>query len=330
MLKRTTIAVLGLMASGYAAAGTMGPACIPGNVTVPCEGRAWDISAEALYMRSLYTGEKSYQLRPNLVIGEDSHIHDNQNDWHWGFRVMGAYHFNTGNDITINWTHLYGKADTYNILAPFIVPTTGSVTMLPANYVERTQFDQANIVLGQHVDVSARDKMRFYGGMQYANIQSTATNNLTYPLIAALVGSTVSVFDNTDFKGIGPTAGIDYSYDLFSGFINGLSLTANGSGSLLIGTTRYHEGFVVNNLNAIYAQVYARKKAVVPSVEAKLGLNYGHNFLEGTLNLDAGYQVVNYFNPLSAQAFQNPTAPITSVNYGFFGPYFGLKYVGNV
>ncbi|MFJ1268745.1 Lpg1974 family pore-forming outer membrane protein [Legionella lytica] len=325
MLKKTTIAVLGLLASGYAAAGTMGPVCTPGNVTVPCEARKWELGADALYMQPIYSAHKSLQLVPNGTTATvSSEVADVRDDWSWGFRVMGSFYFNTGNDITVNWTHLDSKADFNNIFAPLAIPSVGFV-QVPANYESRDHFDQANIVLGQHVDVSARKQMRFFGGMQYANIQSNATNYLNAPLIPVLFGSTVSVFNNTDFKGIGPVAGIDYSYALF----NGLSVTANGTGSILVGTSRYHEGFVVDNAHAILLDVYARNKAIVPSLEAKLGLNYAHAFWEGTLNIDAGYQALNYFNALAAQEFQSPTAPVRTVNYGLFGPYFGLKYVGN-
>ncbi|WP_428414008.1 Lpg1974 family pore-forming outer membrane protein, partial [Legionella sp.] len=247
-----------------------------------------------------------------------------RDDWSWGFRVMGAFYFNTGNDVTVNWTHLNSKADFNNLVAPLAIPPS-TVVQVPGNYESRDQFDQANIVLGQHVDVSARKQMRFFGGLQYANIQSNATNYLNTPLIRRLFASTISVFDNTDFKGIGPVAGIDYSYALFKG----LSVTANGTGSILVGTSRYHEGFVIDNRHAIIQDVYARKKAIVPSLEAKLGLNYAHDFWEGTINIDAGYQALNYFNALATQAFQLPNAPVHAVNYGLFGPYFGLKYVGN-
>lgn len=326
MLKKTMIAVLGL-ASGLATAGAMGPVCTPGNVTVPCETKLWDLGADALYFRSVFGANKGYQYTFNPSTQINPELKDVKNDWNWGFRIVGSYHFNTGNDVTANWTHFSSTSKFANILAP--VPTSATTAVFfPSRLENNNRFDQANIVLGQRVDMSMRDRMRFYGGMQYANIQSMGQSVIANPIVAQLThGSPINIFNNTSFQGFGPAIGIDYSYDLFGG----LSLIANGAGSLVYGTARYHEGFVVTNFNLIEAQVSARKKAIVPSLEAKLGINYACNFHDVMVNIDAGYQAINYFNALTTQQFQVPTNPPTaSVNYGLFGPYFGMKLVGNV
>lgn len=324
MLKRTTIAVLGLAASGFAFAGAMGPVCAPGNVTVPCAAPMWELGADALYLNSIYSAGKGLQQSGAIA----TRFRDTQNDWNWGYRLVGAYHFNTGNDVTINYMHFSSSGDKGNLLGFTPIPISGGLLQVPMNYESRDRLDQVNVVLGQHVDISMRDKMRFYGGMQYANIQATSNSYFAANPIVNIVlgGSGLSQFDNTDYKGFGPSVGIDYSYDI----INGLSFTANGGGSLLYGTTHYHAGYVATAVNAIITQVSARRKAIVPSLEAKLGLNYAYPMAQGIVNIDAGYQVVNYFKPLNSQTIPLAGAsPITSVNYGVYGPYFGLKYVGN-
>lgn len=318
MLKKITIAVLGLTASAVATAGTMGPVCTPGNVTVPCAAQLWELGADALYLRSIYGTDKSY------AFTTASQVKELGNDWNWGYRLVGAYHFNTGNDVTINWTHFSASLNQAQLAGSVVLSAQTILPSVPYQLVNRDRLDQVNIVAGQHVDFSPSDKMRLYAGMQYANIQSTAQNYYTSALITAATGYSLSKFDNTDYKGFGPSMGIDYSYYLTSE----LSVTANGAGSILYGTTRYHAGNVFSPVGAIATQLYASKKAIVPSLEAKLGLNYAYSLPQGVVNLEGGYQVINYFNPLSTStAF--PRMNAASVNYGVYGPYFGLKYVGN-
>lgn len=320
MFKQATIAVLG-MAASIATAGSMGPVCTPGNVTVPCVTKFWDFSAQALYLRSILGNERATQFG-TLPLGKEV-----KSDWNWGYLLEGSYHFNTGNDITMNWMHYSTSVDPTDFLGTLTIPAIG-VPPIPAPFelISRNRIDQVNLELGQHTDVSMRKKMRFYGGLQYANIQATSTNYYITDFIPSIASNPFSKFDNTSYKGIGPVAGIDYAFYI----TQALSLTANGSGSILYGTNRYHAGFVVAPFNAIVEQVFFRKKGIVPSLEAKLGVNYSHETPIGLANIQAGYQVVNYFHALGEQSLPNLFGPVRSVDYGLFGPYFGLKLLGYV
>ncbi|MCA0402437.1 MAG: hypothetical protein LCH30_01435 [Proteobacteria bacterium] len=322
MLKKTTLAILGLAASAYASTGvcgTMGPVCTPGNVTVPCETKQWDISADALYLKPVYSADRgfAYNGTNTLVKTEPK--------WGWGFKLQGAYHFHTGNDISISWTRYHDNAHRNN-LRGF---TNYAPLALPYQLNQDNRFDQVNVVLGQHVDMSAYKKMRFFGGLQYAKIRVDETNRFV-PLPALLRIATnsqeIDKFRNAEFYGVGPTVGVDYAYMLW----DGLSLTANSAISILYGTSRYNQGYVFSPTGLVTNFGSHTEKTLVPSFEGKLGLNYGYQIAEGILNIDAGYQVINYFDALQTRGQIGLLSSKGSSNFGLYGPYFGAKWVGNV
>lgn len=337
MLKKTFLAIIGLTTSTLASSGTMGPVCTPGNVTVPCETRLWDLGIQALYLRPIYSTSKAYSLSDPAFFVEDvdilHHYAEQKINWGWGFRAEGAFHFNTGDDITVDWTHY--SNDTGIVGSPRLVPLFDPGVLLEGigspYSLNKTRFDQVNLVLGQHVDVGLVKKMRFYGGLQYANIQSTTMSDFSDFIIPVaflpVIADPATQIDHTDFKGVGPVAGIDYSYNLTEAF----SVTANGAASVLYGTSRYHVGYVNQPLEFVYSSASGAYKAIVPALSAKLGLNYAVPLAQGLLNIEGGYQAVNYFSVLQTQPVAQlftPT-PIANSDFGLYGPYFGVKYLGN-
>ncbi|KTD14006.1 Lpg1974 family pore-forming outer membrane protein [Legionella israelensis] len=319
MLRKTILTALGLAASSFALAGMPGSkACLQGNVTVPCETKKWDIGVQALYLKSAFDADYVYGLAQN------GFYRDADNDWDWAFRLEGSYHFSTGNDITMTWIH-YDTGDHHGGFNG-LIPLNESFIALNIPYVLRidNQFDQVNLVMGQHTDVGLFKNIRFYGGLQYADIRVDASNNflITPTLLVAAGVRAVRQYHNTDFNGVGPVIGIDYAYNLTDGF----SVTANSAMSILYGTGRFSDGYLFSN-DLIPVANYGSKKMVVPSLEAKLGVNYAFSMAEGVLNLEAGYQAVNYFNALQTRGL-NATGTPTNSDYGLYGPYLGAKWVG--
>jgi len=340
-LKKTVIAVLALGSSAVFA-GAMGPVCSAGNVTVPCEGNAWDFGAQALYLQTNLNNGFGYYSQSfseatsgtNEVI--DTGLGNASGQWDWGFQIEGSFHFNTGNDVTVSWYHLINSTKNYN-LVDLLDPTDTFVNLSIQN-----RWDAVNAELGQFVDFSANKKIRFHGGFQFASIK--VNDNFYY--ISPSTSSTLAEIDtyesnpnSTQYNGFGPRTGIDMNFV----FGNGFGIYAKAAAAVLIGTSKLNDRATEISVDSVTDLtlstttniISGSRTSVVPELEAKLGASYTYDMAQGALTLDAGYMWVNYFNALNnylsvaSGGVEVPVTPIAS-DFSVAGPYIGLKYIGNV
>jgi hypothetical protein len=315
-LKNTAAAVIGL-SSGAVFAGTMGPVCSAVNVTVPCEATAWEFGGKGIYFQPTLGGNDLASQRTYTLPNGETAIRGKNPSYAWGFFLEAGYHFNTGNDLNLNWYHLRknnsGVFTNYN--------STNGAT----NYVTvDPQWDMVNIEFGQHVDFGENKSIRFHGGAQYARL--SADTSLTNGQTTNLTG--ISTVSNPTYNGFGPRVGADMAYD----WGNGISIYANGAASLLAGTSKFNNtvtvGGAVAPLAAGTTSVVGSTTQVVPELDAKLGATYTYALAQGDLTLDAGWMWVNYFQVLQNSVFDASSA--AQGNLGLQGPYVGLTWLGNV
>lgn len=293
-LKKITLAILALQSS-VVFAGTMGSVCAPGSVNLPCQQQAWVLDVQALYLKPNFNNHAAYL---------DVNAPDHYQDWGWGFQLTGAYHFNTGNDLNLNWMHYRHSTD-----------YTPTVT-------EQMQWDAINFDFGQKVEIVTDKSIRFFSGLQFARLEDRFINN------------TDALSDNghIQFNGFGPRVGLNLSYDSH----RGLSLYGNMASTLLVGRSQFSShtatatqspnpggGVVVTLLpQEAVMDEDGSLTTIVPQLDARLGASYTYSMAQGHISLDAGYLWLNYFN-----VFNNAG---DHTDIGFNGPYVGLKYVGNL
>lgn len=337
-LKKTAVAVLAFGSSAVFA-GTMGPVCTPGSVTIPCPRTAWDFGAQALYLQSTHTNADYF----GSVVsggGSENYLHV-PNPWGWGFMIEGSYHFNTGNDLNLNWYHTdVGANQSFPIGAGQSFVDVWADNWAPGASVSTNvsnKWDAVNLEFGQHVNFGEFVNVRFHEGVEYVHIKNSQTFNGTVVSAPATGGTSIpqSINSYSTYNGFGPRVGADVGY----GWNNGFSVYAKSAMSVLVGTNR----FTRNSSDPTFATTAGSLvlpalstsgtiSTVNPELEAKLGASYSYAMAMGDLSVDIGWMWVNYFNVIQKSATPSSAGRgyIRSSDFGLQGPYVGLKWVGNV
>ena len=318
-LKKTAVAVL-VLGSSAVFAGSMGPVCSSVNVTIPCESTAWGFGAEALYLEPVNS-----TIANTMGANSTGRVQNLPNNYAWGFKLEGSYHYGTGSDTNLNWYHLSKSASrSKSVVDQLDLSTLGTLENQVATGTVDPKWDAVNLELGQNVNFGENKHIRFHGGAQYVRLTNTTTLNTYDTLVPTEV---VSVSNNPTYNGFGPRLGTDMSYD----WGNGLGIYANGAGAMLVGSSKMSNSTAVNTALLTYSAAHsASRTTLVPELEAKLGVKYDYAMAQGDLTLDVGWLWINYFNSQSDLINQNLQLSQTDSDFGVQGLYFGLKWLGNV
>lgn len=313
-------------------AGAMGiikPSCNP-DVTVPCPCNAWEIGISALYLQP---NTNSPLLNPTLTInniaadGTSTNTFKNiKSPWDWGFLLEGGYHFNTGNDLNINWLHFQGNRSSSVITLINADPDIPDINN-SMNLRFDTNFDAVNLELAQTSYFGNTTNIRFYGGGQYVNAKIKRAES-NFEEIVGEPGDTLfqESVSHTKFQGAGPRIGINMAHKLSNSF----AVFAQSATAILLGERKAKlSGANISGGNVTSFSANGKGVHVVPELEAKLGASYQWNTHKGQFSLMAGWMWQHYFDMflLPPGGNSNPATVVTQNDFSLDGPFITAKWV---
>jgi hypothetical protein len=346
MLKKVTlglIAALGVSASALAA-GPGADVPIPAapasiNVTAPVQQGSWEIGLEGAYLQSA-NSEMQYAQR--YEGDNDYKNYSVQPSHHWGghadvtFNIPGAGRYVQLAGSFLNSTdHDRVEENSSFTTGGVFAPLTGFLASQFFDFAgadlgegrSKTNYSDVDLVFGQKIDVGARVRMKFYGGLRYASINTD--NDGDYAIHDSLGNVTAAADYDLDsrFSGIGPRAGIDTEVNLAYGF----SIIGRIAGSLLVGDVNQRQNYAFATFSGTtvltsteFDYHSSSDLRVIPEADARIGLHYDYGFSPDTsVGLEVGYQVVNYFGPEELDAWDMvlPNTTRNTNDYGFHGFY---------
>lgn len=153
---KKALCVLGLAASLSVSAGVY--QCKKGDVSAPCEYKAWGIGGDALYMSRGTPG-----IAGNF--GNQGYTFDPS----WGLRLEASRYFGTGNDLTVNWVYL-------TVSQRFIdngggnLENVNQANSAGAAFTQASNLNWINIELGQMLTVGEPWSIRVHGGLEVTRV----------------------------------------------------------------------------------------------------------------------------------------------------------------
>lgn len=364
MLAASALGVSGLATAASFAPPPLPVACVQDAVVLPCERSAWDLGIEAIYVRQAsgtnwYLGERvvAGTVTNNGVttlasLAGDGIQHDPR--WAWGFRLEGSYHWGTGSDLTVNWTHFQKKTNidylgANNLFSAFIgIPWANNFPnplvvngWNVLNDWADARFDQVNIEFGQDVEYGKRVRVRSHSGVTFVRLDHErqvtgfARRTINDGVVPAFnVDLEASAWSKTRYNGVGPRFGQDLSYDVGSGFsVYGRYAVSATAGTSKLEAAHIARQKVANNpVERVGIDQYTNrsKRTIVAGLETRLGVKYTYPMAQGDLIIDAAYQV-NAYQGILQQFVGNTFAGLAAQdnNWGYHGASIGLKWIGN-
>lgn len=168
-------------------------------------------------------------------------------------------------------------------------------------------FNSFDLEFGRSISVDELFALRLFAGLKAGVIEQSLNTHWQQPFNNA-TKQPITTFSSADekitnnFKGIGPSFGIDSTWHLFDNQNNAFNLLGNFSGAFLWG--RWAMTDVYHNNTPVSITIQNDKLTTgAPMVRGYLGLEWAHTFNPSVLSVRAGYEGQVWFNQLRYYSF---------------------------
>ncbi|MGA2654354.1 MAG: Lpg1974 family pore-forming outer membrane protein [Gammaproteobacteria bacterium] len=195
----------------------------------------------------------------------------------------------------------------------------------------KDEFESADLMISQFLDIGEMMQMRFQAGLAYIALKH---KNNTYFKNSEISEVMAHQSAESEYEGWGPRLGIDTRYG-FDESLEGFGFVIGGSIAYFFGQLNSYSSFSNNILmeNNYYIDDNTDSHSVL-NLRATVGVDYVYFFddEESTLGLEVGYLVDYYdeaINQISTSENQQSSATFDAdlVAASFMGPYINLKGV---
>ena len=301
-------------------------ACAAGTCDLPCRPccrGGWVGGAGVYVIKPHWTTNPAYATN---IISPAGVSLDSQTDFAYSYAATPLIWFGY---VGQNGLGIRTRFWFYDQSETMTLANDGSLTVIsaaPLNYLNSssTDGDQLTFTSGLEVDVVDIEATQTFdlgwltgqlsAGGRYARIEQTY-HHVETPLTAL-----DDIIDSSHtFDGFGPSLGAEVRRNLMD---SGLSLYANGRGTLLFGKSSQQALSINNNVLTNYGSY--TNWDLVPTLESELGVLWQYNTDRGRMFLDAGVFAIAFFgagNSANNQILLNSTDDQADKNstLGFFG-----------
>ena len=288
-------------------------------------GQNWGFGAEFLYWLPSVDDTFFVITGANAAGNPQGKRENNDFRFRPGFRVEGVYSFACNREFHVRYARLSTKQNK-TISGASLFATHASPVLLEDNFEDFAGEAGSSLnVLYQNVEAIFVQQaweccpfdLYLFAGVQYAYIRLNEHINYT-----SSAGPFANVDDKSRTWGVGPQFGVEFYYpicQLSTCFCPGnLSLAALTSGSLLASKID-SKSFQTLTGETIVDVNNDRTWRIVPTWNARLGLNYATCFSCFGAFLEVGYEFTTYLRALSRIEFEDASAGgLTFDNYHNF------------